>query len=214
MTLALGVLVSGRGSNLQSILDAVASGALDAQVRLVLSNRADSQGLERARSCGIPTLHLDHRGYSDRAAYDRDLARSLREAGVEWVVLAGFMRIVTRELLGAFPDRVVNIHPSLLPAFPGLDAQAQALAYGVAVTGCTVHLVDEGVDHGPILAQATLDVEADDTRDTLASRLLSREHALLVATLQRIAKGDLTVSPPTTAGGRPRVSWHSGPPRA
>ena len=214
MTLELGVLLSGRGSNLQSILDAIACGALDARVRLVVSNRAEAQGLERARKAGIPSLFLDHRGYPDRSAYERELVQRLGAAGVEWVVLAGFMRIVTRELLGAFPERVVNIHPSLLPAFPGLNAQAQALAYGVAMTGCTVHLVDEGVDHGPILAQASLAVEPEDTRETLSARLLDREHALLVATLQRIAEGDLTVSPPADAGGRPRVSWRGGPPRA
>lgn len=213
MTLALGVLLSGRGSNFQAILDAIARGELDAKVRLVVSNRGDAEGLERARAAGVTARFVDHRTFSDRGSFEREVVRQLRDAGVEWVVLAGFMRIVTSELLGAFPDRVVNIHPSLLPAFPGVDAQAQAIAYGVTVTGCTVHLVDEGVDHGPVLAQAALPIAPDDTRDTLATRLLEREHALLVATLCRIAAGDLSIEPPPEAGARPRVHWRAGPPR-
>ncbi len=204
MTLDLGVLISGRGSNLQAVLDAIAARRLDARVRVVVSNRPGAQGFERAAAAGVPTRVVDHKSYADRAAFERALIAELRAAGVEWVVLAGFMRILTAELLGAFPARVVNIHPSLLPAFPGVDAQAQALAYGVRVTGCTVHLVDEGVDCGPILAQATLPVRADDTRETLAERLLDREHQLLVGALQWIAEGRVTVEP-AAPGARARV---------
>ncbi|MBM4358446.1 MAG: phosphoribosylglycinamide formyltransferase [Deltaproteobacteria bacterium] len=214
MTLALGVLISGRGSNLMAILDAVASGTLDARVHLVASNRADAGGLEHARAAGVTTAFVDHRAFPDRASFERELVARLRDAGAEWLVLAGFMRVVTAELLDAFPGRVLNIHPSILPAFPGLDAQAQALAYGVTVTGCTVHLVDEGVDHGPILAQAALALEPSESRDDLAARLLPLEHALLIATLQRIAAGDLTVEPPASAGGRPQVRFRGGAPRA
>jgi phosphoribosylglycinamide formyltransferase-1 len=200
--LALGVLISGRGSNLGAILDAVAEGRLAAEVRLVLSNRADAQGLERARNAGVPTAVIEHRAYPDRERFDAALIAELRAREVEWVVLAGFMRIVTPVFLSAFPDRVVNIHPSLLPAFPGVDAQAQALAAGVRVSGCTVHLVNEGVDAGPILAQVAVPVLHDDSRDALAERILVEEHRLLVDTLQAISEGRLVVS-----SGTPRRAW-------
>lgn len=213
MTLELGVLISGRGSNLQAILDAIERGALDARVRLVVSNRGEALGLERAQAAGVATAVVDHRRFTDRGTFEREVVRLLHEHGAEWLVLAGFMRIVTRELLDSFRDRVVNIHPSLLPAFPGVDAQAQAVDYGVHVTGCTVHLVDEGVDHGPILAQAAVPVEPSDTRDSLAQRLLDTEHTLLVATLRRIASGDLSLEGPTSEDGRPRVRWRGGAPR-
>lgn len=201
--LELGVLISGRGSNLGAILDAIAAEALDARLRLVISNEPKAAGLERARSAGVPTAVISHREHRDRAAFDRAVVEQLQQAGVDWVVLAGFMRIVTSTLLDAFPGRVLNIHPSLLPAFPGVDAQGQALAYGVRITGCTVHLVDEGVDAGPILAQAAVPVLPDDDRDRLATRILAREHQLLVATLQWIAEGRLAVTP---GEGRPRVA--------
>lgn len=213
MTLELGVLISGRGSNLQAILDAIERGALDARVRLVVSNRGEAFGLERARAAGVATAVVDHRQFTDRGTFEREVVRLLHEHGAQWLVLAGFMRIVTRELLNSFRDRVVNIHPSLLPAFPGVDAQAQAIDYGVHLTGCTVHLVDEGVDHGPILAQAAITVEPGDTRDSLAERLLDTEHRLLVATLRHIASGDLSLEGPTSEAGRPRVRWRGGPPR-
>lgn len=202
--LELGVLISGRGSNLQAILDAIAGEALDARVRLVVSNVAGATGLDRARASGVPTAVVSHRDHPDRASFDERVVEALRNAGVEWVVLAGFMRIVTPTLLDAFAGRVINIHPSLLPAFPGVDAQAQALAHGVRITGCTVHLVDEGVDAGPILAQAAVPVLPDDDRDRLAERILAREHQLLVATLQWIAEGRLSITP--TDGDRPKVA--------
>ncbi len=151
--IALGVLVSGSGTNLQAILDAVAARTLDAKVALVLSNVARAGALERARAAGVPTAVVEHQRYPDRRAFDAAVVAALREHGVELVVLAGFMRIVTDVLLGAFPMRVVNIHPALLPSFPGVHGPRQAIAYGVRVAGCTVHFVDGGTDTGPIIAQ-------------------------------------------------------------
>ncbi len=203
--LQLGVLISGRGSNLQAILDAIAAGRLDAEVRLVISNRPNAAGLERAEQAGVPTHVIDHKAFPKREAFDRALVTALREAGVQWVVLAGFMRILTASFLDAFPLRVVNIHPSLLPAFPGVDAQSQAIDYGVRVSGCTVHLVNEGVDAGPILAQAVVALGQDDDRDSFASRLLTHEHDLLVRSLQWIAEGRLKILKPASDDGRPRV---------
>jgi len=202
-SLDLGVLVSGSGTNLQAILDAVQAGRLDARVRVVVSNRAEAQGLARAAAADVPTRVVSHRDYPDRPSFDRALVGVLRDAGVRWVVLAGFMRIVTAELLDAFPQRVINIHPSLLPAFPGVDAQAQALAYGVRVTGCTVHLVDAGTDTGPIVGQRAVPVLDGDDRAALAARILEQEHALLVEVLQGVAAGRLRVEP--GEGGRARA---------
>jgi phosphoribosylglycinamide formyltransferase-1 len=200
----LGVLLSGRGSNLGAILDATARGDLAAEVAIVISNKPGAAGLERAASHGVPTRVVDHKAYLDRESFDHALVDHLREANVDCVVLAGFMRIVTRVLLDAFPNRVVNIHPSLLPAFPGVDAQAQALAYGVRVTGCTVHLVDGGTDTGPIIAQAVVPVLPDDTRDALADRILAREHGLLVYALRLLAEDRVRIEP--REGGRSRVT--------
>ena len=200
----LGVLISGRGSNLEAILDAVAKGALDARVRVVISNKAGAGGLEIARAAGVPTAVIPHGEHPDRASFDAAVVAALRGAGVACVVLAGFMRLVTPVLLSAFPYRVVNIHPSLLPAFPGVDAQAQALAYGARITGCTVHLVDAGTDTGPVLAQAAVPVLEGDDRDTLAARILVREHELLVRALGWLAQGLVEIEP-GAAGKRPIV---------
>jgi phosphoribosylglycinamide formyltransferase-1 len=207
---SLAVLVSGSGTNLQAILDAVAQGTLDANVCVVLSNVASAKALDRARSAGVPTVVLDHRAEPSREAFDAKLVEELRARGASHVVLAGFMRIVTRVLLDAFPDRVVNIHPSLLPAFPGTHAQAQALRYGVRVAGCTVHLVDAGTDTGPVLAQAAVPVLDDDDEQTLGARILAREHALLPEVLQWFAEGRVSVVR-GAEGSRPRV--RIAPPR-
>jgi phosphoribosylglycinamide formyltransferase-1 len=172
------VLISGRGSNLQSIIDAIASRRLDATVAVVVSNRADAPGLQRARGAGIEAVHVSPRDYLDRDAYDRAVARLLLARGVHLVCLAGFMRLVGQPLLDAFPDRILNIHPSLLPSFPGLEAQRQALDYGVRVTGATVHLVNAELDAGPIVLQAAVPVLDDDTVGTLAARILVEEHRL------------------------------------
>jgi phosphoribosylglycinamide formyltransferase 1 len=174
----IGVLISGRGSNLQSIVDAVSRGDLDAAVAVAISNRADAQGLARARAAGIEAVHLNPRDYAGRDAYDRALADALTARGVSLVCLAGFMRLVGAPLLDAFPQRILNIHPSLLPAFPGLDAQRQALEHGVQVTGATVHLVTSELDGGPIVLQAAVPVLPDDTVETLAARVLVQEHRI------------------------------------
>lgn len=192
-TLPLGVLASGRGSNLQAILDAIAQGRLSATVVLVAGDREDAQAVERARAAGIPTAVVSPKGFSTRDAYDAEIARILREAGAEVVVLAGYMRIVTNRLLHAFPQRVINIHPSLLPAFPGLHAQRQALAHGVKVSGCTAHFVDEAVDSGAIILQAAVPVLEDDTETSLAERILAEEHRILPQALQLFAEGRLSI---------------------
>ncbi|HXI31133.1 MAG TPA: phosphoribosylglycinamide formyltransferase [Vicinamibacterales bacterium] len=171
-------MISGRGSNLQSIVDAIGAGTLEASIAVVVSNRADAPGLQRARAAGIDALHLSARDFADRDAYDRALADVLHARGVTLVCLAGFMRLVGAPLLDAFPQRILNIHPSLLPAFPGLDAQRQALDYGVQMTGATVHLVTSELDGGPIVLQASVPVLPDDTVDTLSARILQQEHRI------------------------------------
>ena len=176
MNRRLGVLISGRGSNLQALIEAIQAGRLDASIALVISNRADAPGLEKARGAGIDVLVLSHRGWPSRDEYDRALAGELKSRGVGLVCLAGFMRMVGAPLLEAFPNAVVNIHPSLLPAFPGVDAQRQALDYGVKVSGVTVHLVTPELDGGPIVLQRTVPVLAEDTVDSLAARILVEEH--------------------------------------
>jgi len=203
-TLQLGVLVSGNGSNLQAILDAIADSRLDAAVRLVVSNVPDVRALERAERAGVPSLTLCHREFSSRELYEQRLADVLDEAGVEWVALAGFMRILTSTFLRRFPDRVVNIHPALLPAFAGAHAQLQALNYGVKVAGCTVHFVDEGVDSGPIIAQRTVPVFDDDDEASLSGRILTEEHRAYVEVLQWIAEGRIHLAG-GSEGSRARV---------
>ena len=204
-TLELGVLISGRGSNLQAILDATSRGKLDARVRVVISNCPAAAGLERARSAGVPTTVVEHRAFPGREPFEHALVDALRQHGCEWVVLAGFMRVLTPTFLDAFPWRVINIHPALCPAFPGVDAQGQALAYGSRVTGCTVHLVDRGIDTGPILAQAVVPVLPEDTRESLAARLLGREHELLVTVLGWVAEGRVNVECRPSPHDRPLV---------
>lgn len=189
----VGVLVSGSGTNLQALLDADAAGALGASVCVVLSNVPGVAALDRATKAGVATAVIPHRGFATREDFDRALVETLRAHGVELVVLAGFLRIVTHVLLDAFPQRVVNVHPSLLPAFPGLHAQAQALEHGVRVAGCTVHLVDAGMDTGPILAQSAVPVLDGDTVDTLRARILREEHRTLVATVNALAAGRVRI---------------------
>jgi phosphoribosylglycinamide formyltransferase 1 len=188
-----GVLISGTGTNLQAIIDRVADGSLDCRIALVISNRAQAAGLERATRAAIPTRVIDHHEFATREAFDRALADALRAAGVELVVLAGFDRLITRVLLDAFPNRIVNVHPALLPAFKGLHAQRQALAYGARITGATVHFVDEAEDHGPIILQGAILVAPDDTEETLAQRILEVEHRLYPAAIQLFAQGRLVV---------------------
>jgi phosphoribosylglycinamide formyltransferase-1 len=189
----LGVLISGRGSNLQAIIDAVAEGRLDADIAVVISNRADAAGLERARTAGIETLILPHKAYADRASYDRALASELKARGVRLVCLAGFMRLLGPAFIDQFPDAVLNIHPSLLPAFPGLDAQRQAFAHGVTITGATVHLVTADLDAGPILLQAAVEVTKEDTVETLSARILEQEHRIYPAAIAMALSGNWRV---------------------
>ncbi len=174
----IAVLISGRGSNLQSIIDAIAAGHLNATIAIVISNRADAQGLTRARDAGIETAVLEPSGHATRDAYDRAVVDLLRAREVGLVCLAGFMRLIGVPLLAAFPNRILNIHPSLLPAFPGLDAQRQAIEHGVRVSGVSVHLVTAELDGGPIILQAPVLVLDDDTPETLAARILLEEHKL------------------------------------
>lgn len=196
MPLALGVLVSGNGTNLQAILNAIAAGSLDARVSCVISNRAGARALERAADAGVPALAISHKGFPSREAFDRAVVAALREHGAEWVVLAGFMRLLTSELLSAFPGRIVNIHPSLLPAFPGLEAQRQAFEHGVKVTGCTVHFVDGGLDSGPIIAQRAVPVLPSDDLEHLTERIHGAEHELYVEVLREIAAGRVAPAAP------------------
>ncbi len=174
----VGILISGRGSNLQAIIDAVAAGELDATIALVISNIADAGGLGLARRAGIPTLALDHREFPTRAAFDAALVAALRAHDVNLVCLAGFMRLLGQAFIDAFPHAILNIHPSLLPAFPGLHAQRQALRHGVKVSGATVHLVDAELDAGPIVLQAAVPVRDDDSEDSLSARILVEEHQI------------------------------------
>ena len=185
----LGILGSGSGSNMQAILDAIDAGTLDAQIVLVLSDRPDALILERARRRGIPADVMDCRGYRTRFPEEaqRETAGRLRQAGVELVCLAGFMRLVKRPLLEAFPGRILNIHPSLLPAFPGVEAWRQALQAGVRESGCTVHLVDEGMDTGPVLLQEAVPVLPDDTAETLHARIQEVEHRLYPEAIRRFS---------------------------
>lgn len=175
----VGVLISGRGSNMEALIEAARDPAYPGQIALVLSNNPDAQGLAIAEAAGVPTLAIDHRPFGkDREAHERRIDAALRAADVEYVALAGYMRVLTPFLVGAWEGRMINIHPSLLPAFPGLHTHARALEAGVAEHGCTVHLVSNGVDEGPILGQARVPVLTGDTEDMLASRVLSEEHKL------------------------------------
>jgi len=188
------VLASGGGSNLQSLIDTAARGGLDPATLVVVgANKAGCGALARAEEAKIPTFLLNHKDYPSREAFDQALVDALRAHRVELVVLAGFMRIVTSTFLSAFPQRVLNIHPALLPAFPGVHAQKQAFEYGVKVAGCTVHFVDSGTDTGPIIAQAVVPVLDDDTEDTLQQRILSEEHRIFPAVVKAVAEGRVRV---------------------
>lgn len=193
MILSIGVLISGGGSNLQALIERMEAGVLHVRIKTVISDNPKAKGLERAKSHGIPALVLPHADYSDRRGYDQALVQSLKQAEVEAVILAGFMRLVGPDLLAAFPQRVLNIHPALLPAFPGLHAQAKAAAYGVRLSGCTVHFVDEQVDHGPIIIQAAVPALSEDDGQSLGARILRLEHRIYPQAVQWLAEGRLEV---------------------
>ncbi len=193
--LRIAVLVSGRGSNLQAIIDNIENGSLPVDIGVVISDQADAYALERARKHGIPDVHISAKGYKGRRdAYDALLAQELQKRNIDLVVLAGFMRIITKTLIQAFPNRILNIHPALLPSFPGLHVQKAALEHGVKFSGCTVHFVDEGMDTGPIIIQAVVPVLDADTEDSLAERILKQEHRIYSKAIRLYAEGKLTVT--------------------
>jgi len=202
----LGVLVSGSGSNLQSIIDNIEKGNLPARIRIILSNNPGAFALERARNHGIPCAVIDHGGFVSREDYDRKLVDTLRAHDVDLVVLAGFMRVLTPFFLRAFPLRVMNIHPALLPSFPGTHGQKKAFDYGVKFSGCTVHFADEGVDTGPIIIQAVVPVYDEDTEETLSRRILKEEHRIYPKAIKLYAEGKLRVE-----GRKVRVQDHLQP---
>jgi len=189
----IGVLVSGSGSNLQSIMDACESGFIDGKIALVISNVPDVYALKRAEQKSIPTVVIPHGSFSDRESFERELARILHYNEVDLVVLAGFMRVLTNEFLGRFPGRVMNIHPALLPSFPGLGVRQKAIDYGVRFSGCSVHFVDAGVDTGPIIIQAVVPVYPEDTEEELKERILTLEHKIYPKAIQLFAQGRLRV---------------------
>src|SRR5262252_3501364 len=181
----IGILISGRGSNMSALIDATKDGRLHAEVAVVISNIESAAGLAKARERGVETLVISHRGRT-REQHDTEIAAQMQGSGVRLICLAGYMRLVSPLLIHSYPNRILNIHPSLLPAFPGLDAQRQALEYGVKTTGCTVHIVDEELDHGPIVMQRAVDVLEDDTVETLSARILEQEHLLYPEAVARM----------------------------
>jgi phosphoribosylglycinamide formyltransferase 1 len=189
----LGILISGRGSNFEAIAESISSGRLDAEIAVVISNRADAPGLDRARARGSAAVSLPSKGL-DRLIYDALLVEELQKYDVELVCLAGFMRLLSAGFIRAFPHRILNIHPSLLPAFPGLDAQYQAFTHGVKIAGCTVHFVDEDLDAGPIVMQATVPVEDADTVETLAGRILEQEHRIYSQAIAIVLGGKFQIA--------------------
>lgn len=205
--LKLGVLVSGSGTNLQAIIDACESGKIPAEVKVVVSNKPGVYALERAKNHGIPNYVVDHKLYQTREDFEREVIKILKEHEVELVCLAGFMRVLTPFFLRAFPGKVINIHPAILPSFPGVNAQKQAIDYGVKFSGCTVHFVDEGVDTGPIIIQAVVPVYDDDTEETLRERILKEEHRIYPMAIKLIAEGRVSVEGRKVRASAPKLSY-------
>jgi phosphoribosylglycinamide formyltransferase 1 len=191
--IAIGVLVSGSGSNLQSIIRHIEDGTLDAEIKVVISNNPDAHALQRCSKHRIPAVVVDHREFDSRENFDRKMIAILKSADVKLVVMAGFMRILSPEFFRTFPLRIMNIHPALLPSFPGTNVQQKAVEYGVKFSGCTVHFADEGVDSGPIIIQAVVPVYEDDTTDTLAARILVEEHRIYPQAIQYYAEGRIEI---------------------
>lgn len=189
----LGVLISGRGTNLQALIDAIATGKLQAEIAIVISDRQEAAGIARAAKAGIPVQVIPWEGEERRDEYFQQVGDVLTRARVDLIVLAGFMRILSKNIIQRFPQRIINIHPSLLPAFPGLRAQKQALEYGVKVSGCTVHFVDEGLDSGPIIVQKAVPVYPGDTEETLAQRILEKEHQALPEAVDLVLHHNLKI---------------------
>jgi phosphoribosylglycinamide formyltransferase-1 len=191
--LRLAVLASGGGTNLQAIIDHCQEGTLAAEIVLVVSNNPDAGALERAERAGIPQCCIDHRDFNDRAEFDRAVVAAIKMAGADLIVLAGFMRLISDVFLEAFPERIINIHPALLPAFPGLNVHRKAIDYGARFSGCTVHFVDSGVDTGPIIAQAVVPVLPEDDEETLAARILQQEHRIYPQAIQWLAENRIRI---------------------
>jgi phosphoribosylglycinamide formyltransferase 1 len=185
----LAILLSGRGSNFAAIHSAIARRELDAEIVCVISNRPNAAGIDRARALDLPAHMIDHRAFAGREAHESEVLRVLGEARPDFIALAGYMRLLSPAFVAAYPMRIVNIHPSLLPAFTGVDAQAQAIAYGVKISGCTIHFVDEHLDAGPIIVQRAVPIRPDDDASTLAARILEEEHAAYVEALRKLAEG-------------------------
>ena len=192
--LRIGVLASGGGTNLQAIIDRCQDGTLAAEIAVVITNNPGAGALDRASKAGIKTLSINHRDFTQREDFDNTVVSALQENEIDLVVLAGFMRIITQTFIDAFPERIINIHPALLPAFPGMHVQQQAIDYGARFSGCTVHFVDGGVDTGPIIMQAVVPILPDDTADTLAARILEQEHQAYPKAIQLIAEGRVHVN--------------------
>ncbi|NDV24388.1 phosphoribosylglycinamide formyltransferase [Desulfovibrio sp. JC022] len=194
MSLPIAVLISGGGSNLQSIIEKMEDNILDVDIRMVLSNKADAYGLKRAEAYGIPTAALSHKDFGSREEFDAEMVRILKDAGVEAVIMAGFMRIITPVFLNAFPGKIINIHPAILPSFPGVDGQGDAAKYGVQLAGCTVHFVDEKMDHGAVVIQAAVPAYPGEDEDELRKRILKQEHRILPQAVQWLATGRLSAT--------------------
>jgi len=205
--LRLGILASGTGTNFEAIADAVNAGRVDATICVLVCNRERATVLEKARARGIETVVVPHREHADRHAFERSVVAALTSRSVELVVMAGFDRLVTGTLLSSFPQRVINIHPALLPAFKGLDAQCQAFEYGVRITGATVHIVDEHMDHGPIIVQAAVPIYGGDDAETVRQRILAQEHVIYPFAIQLFAEGRVEVE-----GRRVRIRGEATPP--
>lgn len=191
--LRIGALASGGGTNLQAIIDRCADGSVEAEIVVLICNNPGAGAIARAKKAGIETVTIDHRSFDDRTDFDKAIVAALQQAEVDLVVLAGFMRIVTETILDSFPNRVLNIHPALLPSFPGLHVQQKALDYGARFSGCTVHFVDSGVDTGPIIIQAVVPIFDDDTEDSLAAKILVQEHKIYPRAIQLFAEGRLRI---------------------
>lgn len=191
--LNIGVLASGRGSNFQSIIDEIDEGRVEASIKLLITDKADAFAIERAKKHSIEHIYLNPKDFPDRDAFYSKIASELNKRDVELVALAGFMRVVRKPLIDAFPNRIMNIHPALLPSFPGLHGQKQAFDYGVKISGCTVHFVDEGMDTGPIIIQAAIPVSPEDTEETLSERILNSEHMIYPEAIKLYAEGRLSV---------------------
>jgi phosphoribosylglycinamide formyltransferase 1 len=189
----LAILLSGRGSNFAAIHDAIVRGELDAEIVCVISNRANAPGIEHARQLGLAAHVVDHRAFESRAAHEAEVLAILESARPDFIALAGYMRLLSPTFIAAYPMRIVNIHPSLLPAFPGVDAQAQSIAYGVKISGCTVHFVDENLDAGPIIVQRAVAVHPNDDASTLAARILEEEHVAYVEALVKLGTGNYRI---------------------